>query len=704
MSSKLVIVESPTKAKTLKRYLGRDFAVKASVGHVIDLPKSQFGIDIDNDFKPKYITIRGKGDVLKELKKARKKADQVYLAADPDREGEAICWHLAKALDLSCGSDCRVEFNEITKEAVKKAFQEPRAIDEDRVNAQQARRILDRVVGYKISPLLWKNVKKGLSAGRVQSVALRLICEREEEIGAFKPEEYWSLTAGLTPDFKKNSFEAKFIGRKKKKIPLKSEEEVKGIMGDLEGVEFSVLKVEKKQKKRNPAPPFSTSSLQQEAARKLGFPPNKTMRVAQQLYEGIALERKKHAGLITYMRTDALRVSEESIREVRAYIRDEVGKEYLPPKPRYYKSKKGAQEAHEAVRPTSTLRTPEKVKGFLSKDQFKLYKLIWDRFVASQMESALLDTVKVDIQAGPYDFRATGSSIRFPGFMTLYIEGEDTEKAGNGGLLPELTAGQALKLLQLVPKQHFTQPPPRYTEAMLVKTLEEKGIGRPSTYANIISTIMQRGYVIREKRTLKPTELGFIVVNLLKEYFKEIMDVDFTANMEEKLDEVEEGRYGWLSLLQEFYGPFDRQVREAAEKMSRVEMKDEESEEECPKCGRNLVYKLGRFGKFLACPGFPDCRFTKPILKEVGIDCPRCGKPLVQRKSRKGRLFYGCSGYPECQFTSWDKPVKEQCSQCGSHLVEKRLRNKKKFLDCPNKECPSKKEKQPRSGKKAARR
>ncbi len=702
MSKKLVIVESPTKAKTLKRYLGRDYTVKASVGHVIDLPKSQFGIDIDNDFKPKYITIRGKGDILKELRKAGKKADKIYLAADPDREGEAICWHLSQALDLNCGSDCRVEFNEITKEAVKKAFQSPRAIDEDRVNAQQARRILDRVVGYKISPLLWKNVKKGLSAGRVQSVALRLICEREEEIKAFEPEEYWSLTAALTPDFKKNSFEAKFIGKSKKKISLGSEEEVKNILKDVEGAEFNVLAVEKKQKKRYPAPPFSTSSLQQEAARKLGFPPGKTMRVAQQLYEGIALERKKPAGLITYMRTDALRVSEESLREVRAYIRDEVGKAYLPAKPRYYRSKKGAQEAHEAVRPTSTLRTPDKIKEYLGRDQFKLYKLIWDRFVASQMESALLDTVKVEIKGGAYDFRATGSTIRFPGFMTLYIEGEDTEKTGNGGRLPELTPGQVLKLLELLPKQHFTQPPPRYSEAMLVKTLEEKGIGRPSTYASILGTIMQRGYVVRDKRLLLPTELGFIVVNLLKEYFQGIMDVDFTAQMEEKLDQVEEGRYPWLSLLQEFYGPFAQQVERAEEQMGRVEMKDEESEEECPKCGRKLVYKLGRFGKFLACPGFPECRFTKPILKEAGIDCPTCGKPVVQRKTRRGRIFYGCSGDPECQFTSWDKPSPETCQSCGSHLVEKRVK-KKKFLECPNKECPARKEKGQRAGKKAAR-
>ena len=697
MSDKLVIVESPTKAKTLKRFLGRDYTVKASVGHVIDLPKSQFGIDVENDFAPKYITIRGKGDVLKELRNASKKAGRVYLAADPDREGEAICWHLANALDITCNSDCRVEFNEITKEAVKKAFQNPRAIDEDRVNAQQARRILDRLVGYKISPLLWKNVKKGLSAGRVQSVALKIICQREEEIDAFEPEEYWSITALLTAGQKKEAFEARFLGRKGKKIPLTSEEQVKEILADLTGVLYQVSKVEKKQKKRHPAPPFSTSSLQQEAARKLGFPPSKTMRVAQQLYEGIALERKNPVGLITYMRTDALRVSEESLKEVRAYIKEELGPEYLPPKPRFYRSKKGAQEAHEAVRPTSVLRAPHKIKEYLGRDQFRLYKLIWDRFVASQMEAALLDTVKVDVKAGPYDFRATGSTIKFPGFMALYIEGEDTEKTGNGGLLPELTEGQELTLLEIQPKQHFTQPPPRYSEAMLVKTLEEKGIGRPSTYASIIGTIMQRGYVVRENKVLKPTELGFVVVNLLKEYFVEIMDVDFTAQMEEKLDEVEEGRYPWLNLLREFYGPFARQVETAEKKMAKVEVKDEESDEECPKCGRRLVYKMGRFGKFLACPGFPECRFTKPILKETGVDCPRCGKPVVQRKSKKGRIFFGCSGYPDCQFTSWNKPVKETCKTCGGHLVEKRL-GKKKILECPNKECASnQKEKSARS-------
>jgi DNA topoisomerase I len=690
MLKKLVIVESPTKAKTLKRFLGRDYTIKASVGHVIDLPKSQFGIDIEQDFKPKYITIRGKGEVLKELKAARKKADKIYLAGDPDREGEAICWHLANALDISCDSDCRVEFNEITKDAVKKAFQNPRAIDQNRVNAQQARRILDRVVGYKISPLLWKNVKKGLSAGRVQSVAVRLICEREEEIDSFVSEEYWSITAHLTPDLKKNSFEAKFTGKNGKKMDLGSEKEVKDILKGLEGLDFQVASVEKKQKKRHPAPPFSTSSLQQEASRKLGFPPSKTMKVAQQLYEGVALERKKQEGLITYMRTDALRVSNESLTEVRKYIQENIGPDYLPASPRLYKSKKGAQEAHEAVRPTSTLRTPEKVKSYLSKDQNRLYKLIWDRFVASQMESAIMDTVKVDINAGPYNFRATGSTIKFPGFMSLYIEGKDTQEGSNGSLLPELAAEQLLKVLNVDPKQHFTQPPPRYSEAMLVKALEERGIGRPSTYASIISTIMQRGYVIRENKVLKPTELGVLVVGILKEYFQDIMDVDFTAQMEERLDEVADGRYPWLHLLREFYGPFEEKLHEAEKKMEKIQVADEESEEKCPKCQRNLVYKMGRFGKFLACPGFPECRFTKPIVKEAGVDCPACGKPLLLRKTKRGRLFYGCSDYPECQFTSWSKPVAEKCPECQSHLVEKNTRNKS-VLACSNKECKYKK-------------
>lgn len=693
MTKKLVIVESPTKAKTIKRFLGKDYIVLASMGHVIDLPKSQFGINIEHDFEPKYITIRGKGQILSELKSARKKVDTVYLAADPDREGEAICWHLARVLNIPLENNCRVEFNEITKEAIKKSFKNPRAIDNSRVNAQQARRILDRLVGYKISPLLWAKVKKGLSAGRVQSVSLKLICEREKEIEKFETEEYWSITALLTPDFKKNKFEAKFIGSlDNKKIELESETFVKNILKEIKDKTFTITKIIKKERKKNPTPPFTTSSLQQEAARKLGNTAKKTMRLAQQLYEGIALERKNPVGLITYIRTDSVKISNEALENVRKYIAEKFGNENLPSTPRYYKGKKNAQEAHEAIRPTSPDRDPDSVKKYLNKDQFKLYKLIWDRFVASQMKSAILDTVRADIKVGNYIFRATGSAIKFPGFMTIYIEGKDTEEVKEAGILPPIEENQEMKLLQIEPKQHFTQPPPRFSEAMLVKTLEEKGIGRPSTYAPIIDTILQRGYVIKENKVFKPTELGFIVVGILIEYFKDIMDIDFTAQMEEKLDQVEEGEYSWLNLVKEFYYPFKDNLEVAEKEMEKIEIKDEVTDEICPNCGKNLVIKLGRFGKFLACPGFPDCRFTKPIVQETDVNCPKCSASVVVRKTKKGRNFFGCSAYPNCDFISWNKPVEETCPECSSYLVEKSTQ-KKELLQCSNKECKFKKDK-----------
>jgi DNA topoisomerase-1 len=680
MSDYLVVVESPTKAKAIKRYLGSRYKVMASLGHVIDLPKSQFGIDIENNFSPKYITIRGKGKVLKELKSAGKDAKKVFLAADPDREGEAICWHLARALELQQNTPCRVEFHEITKKAVKEAFKKPRLIDQDRVDAQQARRVLDRIVGYKISPLLWKKVKKGLSAGRVQSVALRLIVEREDEIARFQPEEYWTLAALLQAE--EAVFTANYYGRQGKKHVPAAQEEVERILADLQGHDFIVTDVQKRERKRRPAPPFTTSSLQQEASRKLGFTTRKTMSVAQQLYEGLNIGKAGVVGLVTYIRTDATRVSQEALTAVRAYIGDTFGKQYLPEKPQVYAAKKGAQEAHEAIRPTSVGYTPAQVKEFLTRDQYRLYKLIWERFVASQMSPAVYDTVTAKINISMYEFRATGSQIKFGGFMKLYTESRDDEEKEESSLLPELVPGQKLKLLQFKPEQHFTQPPPRFSEAMLVKTLEEKGVGRPSTYAPIISTLQARGYIIREKKVFYATELGRIVLEQLLEFFPDIIDVDFTAQLEEKLDQIAEGKEYWVDVISAFYNSFAKRLKAAEEHMEKVEIKPEESEETCPNCGRNLVYKMGRYGKFLACPGFPECRFAKAIVNELGIPCPECGKMLVERKTKRGRVFYGCSGYPECEFTSWNLPQKEKCPQCGYLTV---LKGKK--LQCANKEC-----------------
>ncbi|HZK23870.1 MAG TPA: type I DNA topoisomerase [Oscillospiraceae bacterium] len=680
MSDYLVVVESPTKAKAIKRYLGSRYKVIASLGHVIDLPKSQIGIDIENNFTPKYITIRGKGKVLKELKNASKDAKKVFLAADPDREGEAICWHLARALKLQQDIPCRVEFHEITKKAVKEAFKEPRLIDEDRVDAQQARRVFDRLVGYKISPLLWKKVKKGLSAGRVQSVALRLIVEREDEIDRFQAEEYWTLDANLQVE--KAAFLARYYGQQGKKQVPATKEEVDRLLAELKGHDFIVADVKKRERRRRPAPPFTTSSLQQEASRKLGFTTRKTMSVAQQLYEGLKIGKEGVVGLVTYIRTDATRISHDAQMAVRAYISEEYGKQYLPDKPPVYAARKGAQEAHEAIRPTAVDYTPARMKEFLSRDQYRLYKLIWERLAASQMSPAVYDTVTAKINVSTYEFRATGSQIKFDGFMKLYIEGRDVEETEEGGLLPELTAGQKLKLLAFKPEQHFTQPPPRFSEAMLVKTLEEKGVGRPSTYASIIGTLQTRGYIIREKKVFYATELGRIVLEQLLEFFPDIIDVDFTAQLEEKLDQIAEGKEYWVDVIRAFYNSFAIRLKVAEEHMEKVEIKPEVSEEVCPNCGRNLVYKMGRYGKFLACPGFPECRFAKPIIKELDVPCPECGKMLVERKTKRGRVFYGCSGYPECEFTTWNLPQKEKCPQCGYLTV---LKGKK--LQCANQEC-----------------
>lgn len=673
MADSLVIVESPAKAKTIGKYLGSKYIVKASMGHVRDLPKSQIGVEVENDFSPKYITIRGKGSVLKELKDASKKVKKIYLAADPDREGEAIAWHLAHVLDVDEKETCRVVFNEITKQAVKDAFKSPRKINMDLVNAQQARRILDRLVGYKISPLLWKKVKKGLSAGRVQSVAVKIILDRENEISAFVPEEYWSITARLKTG--ESSFEAKFHQLRGEKLELKSEQQVKEILQSIEKAKFSVAEVKEKERLRHPAAPFTTSSLQQEAARKLNFRAAKTMSVAQQLYEGVDLGKEGTVGLITYMRTDSTRIAASAQEEAKEYILGKYGKDYVPESPRQYSKKAaGAQDAHEAIRPTSAMRDPESVKEFTSRDQYRLYKLIWDRFMASQMSSAVLDTLSVDIAAGEATFRAVGSKIRFPGFMKVYVEGNDDGSANDDDkFLPPLAQGDKLITEEIEPKQHFTQPPPRYTEARLVKTLEELGIGRPSTYAPTLETIQKRGYVAIEEKKFVPTELGELVIEQMEQFFPEILDVEFTAHMEEDLDHVEEGAEDWIRVLSEFYESFEKRLSVAEEEMKEIEIEDEVSDELCEKCGKPMVYKLGRFGKFLACSGFPDCRNTKPIVKDIGVTCPKCKEGhVVERRSKKGRIFYGCDRYPECDFVSWDKPSPKPCPKCGSLLVEKR--------------------------------
>lgn len=682
----LVIVESPAKAKSLTKFLGKNYTIKASMGHVRDLPKSQFGVDTDDHFKPKYITIRGKGEIIKELKSAVKKVDKVLLAADPDREGEAIAWHLANALNMDEGGACRIEFNEITKQAVKQAVKEPRPIDQNRVNAQQARRILDRLVGYNLSPLLWRKIKKGLSAGRVQSVAMKLINDREEEISKFEPQEYWTLISKLSKGRK--SFEAKLHKIKGKKAEVPNQEKMEQITKDLDQADYIVDKVTKKERKRNPAAPFTTSSLQQEAYRKLNFTARKTMMVAQQLYEGIDLGKEGPAGLVTYIRTDSTRVSPTAKEEAQAYIGENFGEEYVPKEKRKEKAKKGKiQDAHEAIRPTSVYKDPAFLKQFLSRDQLRLYRLIWERFVASLMSAAIIDTTSVDITAGNYTFRATGSVVKFPGFMKVYTEATDKPKDNDDNkLLPELTEKDKLKLISLVPEQHFTQPPPRYTDATLVKILEEKGIGRPSTYAPIVDTILKRGYVVREEKKFFPTELGTLVVELLQEYFPNVLDVEFTAAMEDNLDNVEEGELDWVKILETFYRPFQKDLEKADEEIGKVEIADEVTDEICEECGKNLVIKMGRYGKFLACPGFPECRYTKPLLEPTGVECPECSGEMVIRRSKKGRKFYGCNNYPNCEFVTWDEPTARKCPDCGSMMVKKTKRGNETY-QCINKQC-----------------
>ncbi|OLN22800.1 DNA topoisomerase I [Domibacillus antri] len=690
MSDYLVIVESPAKAKTIERYLGKKYKVRASMGHVRDLPKSQMGVDVKNSYDPKYITIRGKGPVLKELKAAAKKAKKIYLAADPDREGEAIAWHLAHSLNIDTSSDCRVVFNEITKDAIKESFKHPRPINMDLVDAQQARRILDRLVGYNISPLLWKKVKKGLSAGRVQSVALRLIIDRENEIKAFIPEEYWTIEAEFTKG--KDSFQASFYGMNGKKTKLTSEEDVKQVLSAIKGSDFMIDSVTKKERRRNPAAPFTTSSLQQEAARKLNFRAKKTMMLAQQLYEGIDLGKEGTVGLITYMRTDSTRVSEVAQTESQEYIISQYGKEYAKEQGQKKEPKKtNAQDAHEAIRPTSTLREPSSLKEFLSRDQLRLYKLIWERFVASQMAAAVMDTVSADIVNGDVMFRATGSKVKFQGFMKVYVEGSDDAKEEKENFLPNLEEGDSVKSGEIDPKQHFTQPPPRYTEARLVKTLEELGIGRPSTYAPTLDTIQKRGYVALDNKRFVPTELGSIVHELMVEFFSDIIDVEFTVKMERDLDSVEEGVKEWVAVIDEFYKSFEGHLEKAEKEMEQVEIKDEPAGEDCENCGHEMVFKMGRYGKFMACSNFPECRNTKAIVKEIGVKCPKCSEGnIIERKSKKRRIFFGCDRFPECDFLSWDKPIERSCPKCSKLLVEKKLKKGVQIqcTECDYKEQP----------------
>ncbi len=691
MADYLVIVESPAKAKTIGRFLGRGYKIEASNGHIRDLPKSQLGIDVENKFEPKYITIRGKGEIINKLKKEAKNAKKVYLATDPDREGEAISWHLAHLLNIDRTQKCRITFNEITQNAVKNAVKNPREIDMDVVDAQQARRVLDRIVGYKISPLLWKKVRKGLSAGRVQSVATRLIVDREEEIEKFIPQEYWSITSTLSKNKAKLTFEAKFHGKGKSKIQLKNKEQVDKILNEIKDEKYVVKSVKRGTKKKSPAPPFITSTLQQEASRKLGFATRKTMMVAQQLYEGINVKGKGTVGLVTYIRTDSMRISDDARKDAIEFIKGKYGKENLPNKPNIFKNRSASQDAHEAIRPTDLTLRPEDVKESLNRDQFRLYKLIWDRFIASQMAHAIYDTLNVDLEVNGYIFRTTGSKLKFAGFMSVYIEGSDDEQDDPDTNIPDLVEGEVVDLKKIEPKQHFTQPPSRYTEASLVKALEEKGIGRPSTYAPVITTIITRGYVEREKKTLIPTELGKIVTDIMKEYFKDIVDVDFTAQMEKSLDNIEEGNKNWVEIMEQFYPPFESVLKEAESKLSKVELPVEETDIKCEKCGRNMVIKMGRYGKFLACPGFPECRNAKPILEEAGVECPKCNGKVLIKKTRKGRKYIGCENNPNCDYMSWDMPSGGNCPECGSFLVKKYVR-KKPVTKCSNEKCEFEKE------------
>lgn len=683
----LVIVESPAKAKTIKKYLGKDFEVVASMGHIRDLPKSKFGVDVENNFEPHYINMRDKSDVIKELKKQAKKSDTIYLATDPDREGEAISWHLAQLLNLNMNDNNRVTFNEITKTGVQNGMNNPRQIDIDLVNAQQTRRILDRIVGYQLSPFLWKKVKRGLSAGRVQSVTVRLIVDREREIRSFVPVEYWSVDAKFTTKGKaRKTFPSKLVTIDGEKVKLHTEEETNKILARLEGKKFEVTNVKKKVTKKAPAPPFITSTLQQEASKRLSFQSKRTMKTAQELYEGIEIKGMGAVGLITYMRTDSLRISDEARNSAKTYIEAKFGEKYIPDKPRVFKSKSNAQDAHEAIRPSMPELEPDSIKDNLTADQYKLYKLIWSRFIASQMANALLDTVSIDITADNCVFRSSGYSVKFDGFTVLYEETKDEEEEDNK-ILPEINNGDIVNVKELKGNQHFTQPPARYTEASLIKTLEENGIGRPSTYAPIITTIISRYYVERDGKQLKPTQLGEVVTDLMKEHFKKIVDAKFTANMETTLDEVEKGKTNWVETLDKFYKDFDKTLKKAETDMEgkRVKVPDETTDLICEKCGKPMVIKIGRFGRFIACSGFPDCKNTKKIVQETKGICPICGQKIVLKKSKKGRSFYGCDNYPECNFMTWYPPTEEKCPKCNSTLFKKGGKSAK--LMCLKPDC-----------------
>ena len=684
--SDLVIVESPAKAKTIKKYLGKDYEVVASMGHVRDLPKARLSVDIKNNFAPKYDIIKGKEKLVKELKSLAENSDNVYLATDPDREGEAISWHLAYILGLPDDYCRRVEFNEITKSGVQNGMSNPRAINTDLVNAQQARRILDRLVGYKLSPFISQKIRRGLSAGRVQSVALRIIVDRENEIRKFKPEEYWTVDAKFIPKGSRKAFSASLYSDKNGKIKIQNAEQADKIEADLEGADYVVTKVKHGTRKKSPAPPFITSTLQQEASRKLGFQSRRTMKVAQELYEGVDIEGMGATGLITYMRTDSLRISNVAIDEVTKYIEQAYGSEYLPAKPRFFKSRKNAQDGHEAIRPSMPSLEPDKIKSSLTLDQYKLYKLIWSRFTASQMAECVQKTTQADIEANGYTFKASGYYVSFPGFTALYVEGKD-EAEEKSSQLPELEKDMPVRLKELKKNQHFTQPPARYTEASLIKTLEEYGIGRPSTYAATITTLTSREYVKREAKTLVPTELGEVITKLLKERFPNIVNVKFTAEMEEELDSVENGDVNWDELLAEFYSDFEQTLKDAKAEMEGVKLKLKEDETDivCEKCGRKMVVKVGRYGKFIACPGYPDCKNIKKYVEKTGTVCPKCGGDIIVKHTKTKRIFYGCSNYPECDFVSWNEPTNEKCPQCGEVLYKKK--GKKPTLFCAKEGC-----------------
>lgn len=683
--SKLVIVESPAKAKTIKKFLGSGFEVIASMGHVRDLPESRLSVDVKKDFKPKYEIIKGKEKLVDELKEKAEKSEAVLLATDPDREGEAISWHLAYILGLSTEDDNRITFNEITKTGVTNGMQHPRSIDIDLVNAQQARRILDRLVGYKLSPFLSQKIRRGLSAGRVQSVAVRIIVDREEEIRAFVPEEYWTIDAKFIPQGSRRVFGATFYGNTEGKIKITNQEQSDRILEDLKDAEYRIAKVKKGTRKKSPAPPFITSTLQQEASRRLGFQARRTMKAAQELYEGVEISDMGAVGLITYMRTDSLRISEDAVKDASDYILERWGKKYLPETPRHFKTKASAQDGHEAIRPSMPSLSPDKVKDSLTNDQYKLYKLIWERFIACQMSNCLQSTVQADIQAKDYIFKASGYTVTFDGYTVLYEEGKD-EETEKETTLPVLEKDMLLKLKEIAGSQHFTQPPPYFTEATLIKALEENGIGRPSTYAATISTITGREYVVRDGKALKPTELGEVSTKLMKERFPKIVNVKFTAQVEDELDDVQSGKADWIQTLHNFYTDFEKTLKQAKEDMQgvKIQLKEDETDIICDKCGRKMVIKMGRFGKFIACPGYPECKNIKKLVQETGAECPKCGGKIIVKKSKKGRIFYGCSEYPNCDFISWDEPTTEKCPRCGKTLLKKKGKHPKLYCVTPD--------------------